>query len=437
MMSSRPDRTVLLRRRMPTSSDPRPIRSSSHWRPMHTMPAVPFMRTMPTVPPHGSARLDAALASALVALDVIGVAADSANGVVNGPRVAGLVLVAAILGAGFLWRRTRPLSLLALVVLGYVVASAVDDRVLASQRTGTQVVIVVYAVASWSVHRRRGTVAALCLAGFAAIVAANGTGGATSVVSLPVALIGAPWFAGYSARARRRHLAVVEEQLVAAEADREQRARRAVAAERSRIARELHDVVAHHVSLIGVQAGAARTTLATDTDGARRALIGIEESSREVLREMRQLLEVLDSADGSVQLVAPPRAVEFAALCRGFSAAGLSVDGPPFDAVDALAPLVQLTIYRIIEEALTNVTRHSEATSCTVCVNIIDERVDVSVTNPGPSKPRDIVAELGAGRGLVGMRERVNVFGGTLECELTPGGGFRVHAEIPIPMSAT
>jgi signal transduction histidine kinase len=222
----------------------------------------------------------------------------------------------------------------------------------------------------------------------------------------------------------------VEERLLAAEADREERARRAVADERARIARELHDVVAHHVSLIGVQAGAARTTLDRDGEATRRALSGIEASSREAVREMRRLLEVLDG-DGSTPLTAPPGPAEFDALAAGFAAAGLGVRCTRTGDPDGLGDLHALTLYRIAEEALTNVTRHSQARTCTLSLHVDERAARVVVRDPGPSHRRAPVPPPGAGRGLAGMRERVALFGGTLEAGPAAGAGFLVDATLP------
>ena len=162
--------------------------------------------------------------------------------------------------------------------------------------------------------------------------------------------------------------------------------------------------------------------------------MSIEASSREVVREMRQLLDVLDGGAGAA-LPAPPRSAEFIALCRGYGAAGLTVDGTSFEAVDRLPPLVLLTVYRIVEEALTNVTRHSRASTCSVYVTVDDTHVDVTVVDPGPPLPRPPVPLAHGGRGLTGMRERVRLFGGTLSCGEHPGGGFVVHAVVPLAPS--
>jgi signal transduction histidine kinase len=385
------------------------------------------------VPSHGSVGIDTALSTAFVLADIIAItlAANAGSPRSSAWRPVGLVVVSVVVGATLLLRRQRPLVVLAVVIAGFVVAGAFDQRLLWTQRTGAQLVLAVYSVASWSTYRRRSMAAMLVLAGLVALIAAKSPATAITALSVPAAVVGAPWFAGCTARARRRHLADVEAQLVAAETDREERARRAVADERAHIARELHDVIAHHVSLIGVQAGAARTTLGVEAERARSALAGIEASSREVLREMRQLLNMLDTGRSDGTLVAPPREVEFTALCAGFTAAGLSVVGPPFPAVETLPPLAALTVYRVVEEALTNVTRHSQARTCTVSIESCQDGIEVIICDAGPTRTPTADQTPGNGRGLPGMRERLKVLGGDLSCGPS-GDGFEVHAWFPV-----
>ena len=287
---------------------------------------------------HGSTQLDAALAGALLAVDGAGAVADLVHGDVGAGGAAALVGVGAACAVMFFrWRRSRPLLLAAGVTVGIIAAAALAHRALLTQRTGVQIALVAYALGSWAVRRR----AALAVIGVSAVLLALGTadedGRGINVATVPAALAMAPWFAGAAARLRRQHLAGVEERLARAETERGTQARQAVAQERARIARELHDVVAHHVSLIGVQAGAARTVLGRDDGETRRALAGIESSSRDAVREMRRLVDVLDTGDGAA-LAAPPRRAELEAMCDGFGAAGLAVARSIDPAVDTLAP---------------------------------------------------------------------------------------------------
>lgn len=385
-----------------------------------------------TFSPHGSIRLDAALIGALLVTDVVGISVDAARGEVDHPaQVIALVVVAIGCSAAFWWRRRRPVQLFAVVVVAWVVAAAVHDRMLLTERTGIQLVLVVYALGSWSQRRRLTAVVPVALALLAGFGAASDGEGFPAVVSIPVALVGAPWFAGCAARMRRQHLADVEQRLGRAETEVHERARLAVAEERARIARELHDVVAHHLSLIGVQAGAARSTLGRSADGTREALSGIEKSSRDAVHEMRHLLDALGSP-GDTPLAPAPGLAEFGRLCDTYLAAGLTVQRSTSGSLDHLPPLQALTLYRIAEEALTNITRHSAASTCTLVLHADERKGRVIVTDPGPRRQGAPVPPPGAGRGLVGMRQRVDLFGGTLLAARVEGGGFLVDATVAL-----
>ena len=206
---------------------------------------------------------------------------------------------------------------------------------------------------------------------------------------------------------------------------------RAVAEERARIARELHDVVAHNVSLIVVQAVAAEDVFDARPDVARDALRNIEASGRAALAELRRLLETVrpDSADDAN---APqPGLSRLDALAEAVEAAGLTVEvhreGAPVD----LPAGVDLSAYRIVQEALTNTLRHAGATRADVTVRYRADGLGVEVVDDGSGASVGPVDDRG-GHGIVGMRERAALLGGTIEVGAAPGGGFRVHAELPL-----
>ena len=210
--------------------------------------------------------------------------------------------------------------------------------------------------------------------------------------------------------------------------------RQAVDAERLRIARELHDVVAHHVSVIGVQAGAARRVLDKQPDAARDALAGIERSSRSAVAEMRALLGSLRTSDEPDRAPTPGLS-DVDVLISDYRSAGLSVDlravddRPPSD--PDIPPGVGLAIYRTIQEALANVQRHSTATMASVVTRVGRQAgrsyAEVEILDSGRARP----AGTGTGLGLVGMRERVAVLGGEAEIGPREGGGFRVRVRLP------
>jgi signal transduction histidine kinase len=229
---------------------------------------------------------------------------------------------------------------------------------------------------------------------------------------------------------RRAYTAALEERAKTAEANQRALAEQAVADERRRIARELHDVVAHHVSVSSVPATGARRMLRRDPDAAEEALATIEETSRTALREMRRLLTVLRTeAEPDVELTPQPGLAGIDALVEQIREAGLPVHLRVEGAAQTLDPGVALTIFRIVQEALTNTLKHAGDATAEVRLSFGSQWLVVEVfdTGRGPAPGGG-----GVGHGLVGMRERVSLYGGTLRIGPRPGGGFRVYARIPI-----
>ncbi|MEV4141456.1 sensor histidine kinase [Dactylosporangium sp. NPDC049742] len=233
---------------------------------------------------------------------------------------------------------------------------------------------------------------------------------------------------------RRAYVAALEDRARTAETSQRALTEQAVADERRRIARELHDVVAHHVSVMGVLATGSRRMLQRDPGAADEALATIEETGRTALREMRRLLTVLRTeAEPAGELAPQPGLAGVEGLVEQIREAGLQavlrVEGVP----GQLDPGIALTIYRIVQEALTNALKHAGA--ATVEVRMVFSRSDVVVevcdTGRGPQ-----LGTAAIGHGLLGMRERVMLYGGTLRTGPRPGGGYRVHARIPIEQHA-
>jgi signal transduction histidine kinase len=234
--------------------------------------------------------------------------------------------------------------------------------------------------------------------------------------------IGGPFVAGWVIRIRRER----ERSLVA---EREERARAAVAEERTRIARELHDVVAHAVSVIVLQARGARHALDSEPAEARGAVDAIETTATGALAEMRRLLGMLRADDETLALAPQPSLAGLEALAAQVREAGLpvelQVEGEPRE----LPPGIDLSAYRIVQEALTNVLKHAgPRASARVLVRYGDDQVEVEVADDGAGEAN---AETG-GHGLLGMRERVTVFGGAFESGPRPDGGFAVRAYLPL-----
>lgn len=229
------------------------------------------------------------------------------------------------------------------------------------------------------------------------------------------------WLMGALVRARRLYL---QAQL----REREERALTAVADERNRIARELHDVIGHSVSVMTVQASAVRRLMRADQSRERAALETVEATGREALAEMRRMVGVLRSASGAPDLAPPPTLEQLDRLVDNFRTAGLQVDVETAGQPVPLPPGLDLTAYRLVQEALTNTLRHAAATRAVVRLEYRPEVLVLSVRDDGRG-PGDSGS---AGHGLTGMRERVAVFGGGLTAGAAPGGGYELCAELPL-----
>ncbi|MFC5056784.1 sensor histidine kinase [Saccharothrix xinjiangensis] len=249
-------------------------------------------------------------------------------------------------------------------------------------------------------------------------------------------VFGFSWALGEFVGARRAYLSELEQRLRLLETERDQQARIAVGEERSRIARELHDVVAHAVSVMVVQADGAGYAIRADPELAEAAVRTIADTGRQALTELRRLLGVLRSEDGSGTQWSPqPGAGDLGELVENCRAAGLPVRLEVADDLGALPAGLGLGLYRIVQEALTNTLKHAGAgASAVVRVSRADERLTVEVADDGFGTPHDLVAVSG-GNGLIGMRERAGVLGGTLESGPNPGGGWRVRAVLPLTPS--
>ncbi len=239
------------------------------------------------------------------------------------------------------------------------------------------------------------------------------------------------WALGEFSGARRAYHVEVERRLELLETERDQQARIAVAQERARIARELHDVVAHAVSVIVVQADGAGYAVRSQPEVAERALGTISATGREALTELRRLLGVLRSEGGESDLAPQPGARSISDLAERVRAIGVPVRLDLAGELDDLPAGVGLGIYRIVQEALTNTIKHAgPGARAAVQVSRIGDRVELDVIDRGPGSSRGLAAD--GGNGLIGMRERANVFGGTLHAGPHADGGWRVRAVLPV-----
>lgn len=406
--------------------------------------SAPFLRRQVT---STESRHDAWLAAGMFVAGILSTALGSVSGIYGGdhPDLWWGIVYAAALTLPLAVRRRYPTAVLITVSAAYFVG--VSFGIPEVYVGNVALFIGMYTVGAWVADRRRAaTVRILVIvAMFVWLLISMFQATAESTLSQEGAfspfaafamlqfLINIAFFGGAYLFGERAYTGAVEhdaltERTAELERERELTAAQAVALDRVRIARELHDVVAHHVSAMGVQAGAARTVLERNPDAARSALTGIEASARSALTELRQLLETLRTPDAegpgasTLRLSALPELVEHA-RANGLPTT-LAVVGEPVEASE----LVQVNLYRIAQEALTNALRHGgPGATADLRVRYGDEEIELEITNTGraPISGR-------AGLGLVGMRERAVASGGTLDARARDRGGFLVRAVVPL-----
>ena len=238
---------------------------------------------------------------------------------------------------------------------------------------------------------------------------------------------GAAWFAGERTRLQRDHIAELQDRARRAEREAEQERMLAVAEERARIARDLHDSAGHAMNVIAVRAGAARLSLNGTSDGARDAFEAIEELARQTVGEIDQLVGTLrDDRAGTEPIATPPGLASVDTLLAHHAATGLDVDLTASGATRPLATTIDQAAYRFLQEALTNAARHGTGTA-KVDLAFGENALDLTVVNPVPD---DRAARSGGGHGLIGMRERVTLLGGSLGADRV-NGAFRLRAHLP------
>ncbi|WP_217237167.1 sensor histidine kinase [Streptomyces sp. AC555_RSS877] len=378
--------------------------------------------------------LDAALAAGVLACMVAGSFVDphgerDVSWGFRTPDPLGLVLIA--LGAAALvFRRRAPLTVLALTgTVSLVAAVASDPRA----PVAMSAVIALYTVAA-STDRpttwRVGLLTMTVLTGASMLAGPLPWYAQENLAIFAWTGIGAT--AGDAVRSRRAFIHAIRERAERAERTREEEARRRVAEERLRIARDLHDVVAHHIALVNVQAGVAAHVMDKRPDQAKEALGHVREASRSALNELRATVGLLrQSGDPEAPTEPAPGLARLDELVGTFRSAGLHVEVARADQGTTLPAAVDLAAYRVIQEALTNVQKHAGAeVKAEVSVVRVGPNVEITVLDNGAGEEPD--PETGGGHGLLGMRERVTALRGTLTTGPRYGGGFRVHAILPI-----
>lgn len=355
---------------------------------------------------------------------------------------AGVVVSMLAITLPLAWRRRFPFSVAVVVVVAFLVARIVVHTP-EQNITLFALWLTIYSAVVHGQRRFRTPVVALCYVALVGEIVREvffayptGTQLAQSytlvynlvLLSFPCLLGAAIW----SLRDRQRKLA---DQTVELRVERQENARQAVFAERVRIARELHDVVAHHVSVIGVQAAGARTVMDRQPARAAEALSVIEDSSRRAVAELHRLLGFLRRADEPERLSPQPGLAQLGELIDEAGHAELLVDLTVKGTARSLPSTLELSAYRIIQEALTNTRKHSSATAARVRLDYGVSELQLEVLDDGPCRHSGR-AEPHIGFGLIGMRERAAMHGGRFQAGPRPGGGFLVRASFPLSAGA-
>ena len=415
------------------------------WRPASVRPATP-----------AQLQRDVWLAIALFAGAVISAWLGQVAGFYGDdtPALGWALLYSAALALPVAVRRRWPEAVL--VVVSVVAYAGVSARIPELYVGNVVLFIAMYSVGAWVADRRRATIVRLVVIAamflwllvstFQAATAPDDDGLSRAGLFSPfaaymliqflinAAFFGGAYFFGERAWADAESRRSLEARTAELERERELTAAQAVALDRVRIARELHDVVAHHVSAMGVQAGAARAVLDRDPSAARATLAGVEQSARSALDDLRHLLDTLRTPDGDTPGGSTVKLAALGELIEHARANGLPTDftvvGDPVDAPE----LVQVNLYRIAQEALTNARRHGgPGVTADVRLRYTRDAVELDVASTGTTLPA-----VRPGLGLVGMRERAAASGGTLEAGPRPrGDGYLVRARIPLTSQAS
>ncbi|MFJ3986237.1 sensor histidine kinase [Streptomyces fungicidicus] len=377
---------------------------------------------------------DAALAAGVLACMVAGSFAEphGPEGIdwgVRTPDVLSLVLMT-LAAAALAFRRRAPRTVLALASGASVVESVTGDP---RAPVAMCAVIALYTVAATTDRPTTWRIGLLTTTVLTGASMAAGPLPWYAQENLAIfAWTGIGATAGDAVRSRRAFVQAIRERAERAERTREEEARRRVAEERLRIARDLHDVVAHHIALVNVQAGVAAHVMDRRPDQAKEALAHVREASRSALGELRATVGLLrQSGDPEAPTEPAPGLDRLDELAGTFRSAGLPVEVARGDEGTGLPAAVELAAYRIVQEALTNVRKHAGADArAEVSVVRVGPRIEITVLDDGAGQDQDHAP--GGGHGLLGMRERVTALGGTLTTGPRYGGGFRVHAILPV-----
>jgi signal transduction histidine kinase len=375
------------------------------------------------------ARIDLGVAAAVA---VVGIAEVVANPAIV-PKLAAASCELAM-AAVLLWRRRSPLAVVTAVAVLQVVEAAAGVPLQQPVVPLLASVIAVYALmtAAPAWQAAAGGVIILAAVGIETVLQHKGFANfAFALVFLVGAVI-----VGRTVHSRTQHAAALADRARTLERQQDLAAQLAVQEERARIARELHDVIAHTVSVMVVQAGAAEQMVGHDPGRAVSAMQAVQTTGREALTEMAGLLGLLRDDGAEIGLMPAPGLADLPTLVDDARRSGMSVDLHLAGYPRHLPPGPELSIYRIVQEALTNIRKHAGRSRAAVRITCTDAAIVAEIHNYAATESFATAAVPGAGHGLIGMRERVALYGGTLTAEPTDAGGFHVRAHIPLTQSS-
>jgi signal transduction histidine kinase len=365
-----------------------------------------------------------------LALALLAAAAELAHIIgATGALAAPSLALAVVAGGALVLRRRAPVAVLATILAAGVAIVALGD-----DPSGLSMLIALYTTAAYC--ELRVSLAALVLTAATAAtlsaVTVDAPGRQTSATFgaiIAAALTIGAWALGAYAQTRRRYLRELQERAASAEREREQLARIAVHEERASIARELHDIVAHSVSVMLLGVRGARDVLRSAPDAAEETLARVERSGEQSLAELRRILALLREPEQTAESRPQPSLAELNELVASYRAAGLPVRLEVIGEPMPLPSGVELSVYRIVQEALTNTLKHSDPSNVTVTLAFRDARLELEVVDDGTPTTLGTAT---SGQGLIGMRERVALLGGELATGRREGGGFRIAAQLPV-----
>jgi signal transduction histidine kinase len=375
--------------------------------------------------------------TALVQFQIwIGPITQIGDGPVSGPKPL-LTVVALGLTAPLAIRRRWPLFAVTVVMADFAAHTFLTDGPFGRANLNLfeaflALVLIVYSTAANTTGRRTWIGAGI-------IVTGQVVGSLTAILTVGVGpqvgsyfFYALAWFLGKTIQHRNELSRRLADRAATLEQTRDAEVEKAVTDERSRMARELHDVVSHSVSLMTLQAGAARQALDVHPQRARQQLLGIESTGREAMVDMRRLLGLLREAPDGLALEPQPSLRHLDLLVERMKEAGLPVLLSADDIPTSMPRGVDLTAYRIVQEGLTNVLKHANPSCVQVTIRVLEQAIEIEVEDDGSPRP---VLPGSHGHGLIGMRERVAVYGGELDAGPAPGRGFRLKARIPFERS--